>query len=239
MKKSEECVICGAQLEYLDEAVEMECAVCHRRFTNNVRCINGHYVCDDCHTSGIDSVVGICMRETSTDPFEIIEKMMQLPTCHMHGPEHHVMVGASLITAYRNAGGDVDLEKALAEMVRRGRQVPGGACGHWGACGACVSTGMFISIITKSNPLAGEPWGLCNLMTSKALASVAETGGPRCCKRDSYKSILSAIDFVADNFGIHLQKPDAIRCTRSALNNQCIGEKCPFNEGTGVKNGGW
>lgn len=28
--------------------------------------------------------------------------------CHMHGPEHHVMVGAALLTAYKNAGGAID-----------------------------------------------------------------------------------------------------------------------------------
>ena len=27
----EECLICGAPLEYLEEAVPMECAVCHRK----------------------------------------------------------------------------------------------------------------------------------------------------------------------------------------------------------------
>lgn len=62
--------------------------------------------------------------------------MMSLPTCHMHGPEHHIMVGASLITAYHNAGGELEMDWALSEIVRRGKQVPGGACGNWGACGA-------------------------------------------------------------------------------------------------------
>lgn len=72
----------------------------------------------------------------------------------MHGPEHHVMVGSALLAAYHNAGGEVELEKALKEMYKRGKSVPDGACGFWGVCGAGVSTGMFLSIITKSTPLA-------------------------------------------------------------------------------------
>lgn len=52
----------------------------------------------------------------------------------------HAWSGASLITAYHNSGGDVDMEWALTEMVRRGRQVPGGSCGNWGACGAGINT---------------------------------------------------------------------------------------------------
>lgn len=226
---NEECIICGAPLEYLDKPIEMECAICHHKFTNNVRCEQGHYVCDECHTSGIDTIIGICMQETSKNPIEVIEKLMSLPTCHMHGPEHHIMVGASLITAYKNAGGDVDMEWALSEIVRRGKQVPGGACGNWGACGAGISTGMFISIVTKSSPLAGETWGLSNLMTSRALARIAETGGPRCCKRDSYNAILAAIEFVEDKFGIKMERPARLICSRSSMNNQCLKSKCPFN----------
>ena len=82
-----------------------------------------------------------------------------MPFCHMHGPEHHVMVGAALLTAYKNAGGDLDLPKALQEMYSRGKAVPGGACGFWGACGAGISAGQFVSIATSSTPLAVEPWG--------------------------------------------------------------------------------
>ena len=80
-------------------------------------CVNGHYVCNECHSKGVDSIVGLCLNETSCDPIEIIGKMMDMPFCHMHGPEHHVMVGAALLTAYRNAGGELDLEKSLKEIV--------------------------------------------------------------------------------------------------------------------------
>ena len=153
--------------------------------------------------------------------------MMALPFCHMHGPEHHVMVGAALLTAYRNAGGDVDLPSALTEMIRRGKSVPGGACGFWGACGAGISAGMFLSIITKATPLATDSWGLSNRMTSKALSEIGSVGGPRCCKRDSWFSILAAVDFVKEHFGIEMERPEIV-CSHSAHNAQCIGKRCPF-----------
>ena len=79
----------------------------------------------------------------------------------------------------------MSLEEALHEMMRRGGEVPGGACGFWGACGAGISTGMFMSIITGSTPLQTDAWGLSNQMTAAALAKIGEVGGPRCCKRDS------------------------------------------------------
>ena len=112
----EECLICKAPLEYLVRDEVMECAVCHKKEPSKTRCVNGHYVCNDCHTKGMDSIFGLCLSETSTDPIAIVRRMMDLPFCHMHGPEHHVMVGAALLTAYRNAGGALDLEKALSAL---------------------------------------------------------------------------------------------------------------------------
>ena len=223
----EECLICKAPLEYLDTDVLMECAICHKQELSKTRCVQGHYVCSDCHTQGMDSLFGLCLSETSRDPMAILEKLMELPFCHMHGPEHHVMVGAALLTAYKNAGADLDLPKALQEMYSRGKAGPGGACGFWGACGAGISAGQFVSIATGSTPLAAEPWGLSNRMTARALESIGTVGGPRCCKRDSYLSILAAIDFAAEHLNVHMTKTAPV-CTRSDQNNQCIGARCPF-----------
>lgn len=226
----DECLICKAPLEYLEEDVEMECAICHKKENSKTRCVNGHYVCSECHTKGMDSIIGVCLNEESKNPIEIIEKMMSMPFCHMHGPEHHVMVGAALLTAFKNAGGDIDLEKALFEMYNRGKQVPGGTCGFWGACGAGVSTGIYMSIATKATPLAVEEWGLANKMTSSALERIGEIGGPRCCKRDSYLAIMSAVEFTEKHLGVSMELND-IWCTRSAQNNQCIQGRCPFYKG--------
>ena len=229
--KNEECLICGAPLEYLEQDTMMECVLCHKKEPSKTRCIKGHYVCTNCHTAGMDSIMALCMAETSKDPIAILEKMMSQSFCHMHGPEHHVLVGAALLTAYNNAATDtmkVDLQSGLLEVMSRGRQVPGGACGYMGACGAAISTGIFMSVITRNTPLSTETWQLCNLMTARALEQVALNGGPRCCKRDSYLSILTAVDFVKEHLGVEMEKPE-VKCSRSRINNQCIGEKCPFS----------
>ncbi|MBQ5437205.1 MAG: SAM-dependent methyltransferase [Firmicutes bacterium] len=225
---NDECLICGAPLEYLDHEEMMTCDICGRREASNTRCVNGHYVCNTCHKKGLDSILGLCMSETSKDPVKIIKKMMSMPFCHMHGPEHHVMVGAALLTAYKNAGGDIDLKKALDTMMIRGGQVPGGACGNWGACGAGISSGIFVSIISGSTPLAEEPFSLAHGMTSRSLARIGQVGGPRCCKRGSFISILEAVDYVREHFGVEMEKPQVV-CGWFNKNNQCTEERCPFH----------
>ena len=226
----EECIICGAPLMYLDQEELMECALCHKKESSRAKCVNGHYVCDECHTPGIDRIIGVCLHETSADPIRIIQKLMDMEFCHMHGPEHHVMVGAALLTAYKNAGGNLELESALYEMQSRGKHVPGGTCGMWGACGAGISSGIFLSILTGATPLSGEEWGLANEMTSRALLRIGQVGGPRCCKRDSYLAILTAVEFVKEKLGVEMEKNKVV-CRHSGQNNQCIGRRCPFQAG--------
>ena len=225
---TEECLICGAPLVYTQTDALMECAVCHKKAYSKTACEKGHYVCDECHTGGMDALMGVCLASRSKNPIEIIRQLMALPSCHMHGPEHHIMVGAALLTAYKNAGGKIDLEKSLVEMQTRGTQVPGGACGFWGACGAGISTGIFLSIVTGATPLKNKEWGLSNQMTSEALGAIAAHGGPRCCKRNSYTAIKYAVAFAKIHLGVVMEL-DAIQCTHSGENNQCIKERCPFH----------
>ena len=225
---NDECLICAAPLEYLNADEIMECELCRKKQSSKTKCINGHFVCDECHTGGMDQFVSVCLHSESRNPIEILETMMRMPFCHMHGPEHHTMVGSALLTAYKNAGGDIDLKTALYEMQKRGRQVPGGVCGFWGACGAGISTGIYVSIITNSTPLATAAWGLSNQMTSRSLGKISEYGGPRCCKRDSYLAITEAVEFTKEHLGIEMES-GAVICSRAHLNNQCLQSTCLFH----------
>lgn len=226
---NDECLICGAPLKYLENDKLMECAVCHKKENSKTACEKGHFVCDECHTSGMDGIISICLSSKSNNPIEILEKMMSMPSCHMHGPEHHAMVGSALLTAYKNSGGDINLKSAVFEMQKRGKQVPGGACGFWGACGAGISAGMYISVVLKSTPLAKEAWGLSNQMTARALDAIGKNGDPRCCKRDSYLAIVEAVNFTKEKLGIQMSLNNII-CSRSHLNNQCLKNDCPFHK---------
>lgn len=72
-----------------------------------------------------------------------------------------------------------------------------------------------------------EEFAIANEATSRALHKIAEVGGPRCCKRDSYLSILSTIDFVKEKLNIEIEKTE-VKCNFKSKNNQCIGKRCPF-----------
>ena len=224
------CLVCGKPIIYFDKAKKMKCIMCHKTFESYASCEDGHFVCDECHAKkGIDMVMEECKNSTSKNPIALLQKLMEDPYIYMHGPEHHVMVGAVLLTAYHNCGGEIDLDEALEEIKQRGGQYPGGSCGLWGACGAAVSTGMFMSILTKATPLTGKSWRMSNEMTAKALEEIAKLGGPRCCKRNSFTAVKVAAEYVRENMGIVMELPEKILCDFSAENKQCLKKHCPYN----------
>lgn len=225
---NEECLICKAPLEYLQESVLMECDICHKQELSRTRCIHGHYVCNECHTQGLDSIFSDCLSATGTDSVAILNELMALPFCHMHGPEHHIMVGMALLTACHNAGADFDLKAALHEMKKRGSAVPGGTCGFWGACGAGLSTGMAVSILTETTPLSTEGFGLVHKLTARVLNRIGDIGGPRCCKRNSYLALQEATAFINEHLNLPITHTE-ILCHNAEKNNQCLHERCPFN----------
>lgn len=193
------------------------------------RCKNGHYVCDECHSrDGIAMITEYCMQTQSRNPFEIMQILMRHPAIHMHGPEHHVLVGSALLAAYFNSGGQGNRKDLLELMALRGGRVPGGVCGFWGSCGAGISTGIFISLVTGATPTTEENWGLSNCMTATSLAAIGEVGGPRCCKRDSFIAVREACRFCKEKLGAEMELPEQITCDFVSRNRECIGLRCPF-----------
>lgn len=207
----------------------MICEVCGKTFYSKTCCKQGHFICDACHMSqALKNTLYGCLSENSRNPITIMQKLMKEPQVCMHGPEHHVLVGAALLTAYYNSGGSIKLEPTLKEMVLRGKNVPGGTCGYWGCCGAAISAGIFFSIITKTTPLSSQNWGLGSMLTSRVLGEIGKAGGPRCCKRASFLTISASICFVRENLGICMDSQDSISCTFWRGNNECLQYQCPF-----------
>lgn len=169
-----------------------------------------------------------CLNSVTTDPIELIIHIMQKEYISIHGPEHHVLDGACFLTAMHNTGVEFDLDTALDEMIERGKKMPGATCGQWGVCGSASSIGAALAILHGTGPLSNNQYYKDNLnFVSKALGNIAEVGGPRCCKRNAFLSLHTAIDFVREQYGIELPK-HKLTCCFSHQNKQCMASACPF-----------
>ena len=222
------CMLCGKPLRYEQTAVLRKCAVCGEDKLSECACEDGHFVCDDCHAAGLDVFfVPFLLQSAEKDPLLLLEQVMALPQVHMHGPEHHIIVPCVLLTAFHNCGGGNDLKEDLAKALKRSKQVPGGTCGYWGVCGAAAGAGIYLSILTGSSPVNEAAWPLPQKLVARILNTLADVGGPRCCKRTSRLAILEAVRFTAELFGVEMPE-SAPRCTYMRQNRECIGSLCPF-----------
>lgn len=157
----------------------------------------------------------------SIDPLQRADELMQLEGFPLHYPVHHFLVPAVLLAAVREAQrADKELFIRNLDLAKeRSRQVPGGSCGFFGACGAAVGVGIFWSVLTDSTPYSKETWALANRETGKALTSLSELGEPRCCKRCTWRSIESALTEIEKTLAIRLPAAQ-ITCTFHEQNKE-------------------
>jgi hypothetical protein len=224
------CLICGFELNYLPAEEKFPCTYCGKAFVSDVCCVNHHYVCDRCHAlSANDLIEQFCRTTLITDPSRIAAILMKNPQIKMHGPEHHFLVPAALLAAWYNRNKNMLRKDAAIFLARRrAEDVKGGFCGFHGACGAAIGTGIFISIITGATPVAKEEWRLANLMSAASLKVIAENGGPRCCKRDSFLAIDTAVTFLKEHFETELPLEERLKCEFTILNRECLGDECIY-----------
>ncbi|HEX2946301.1 MAG TPA: DUF5714 domain-containing protein [Clostridia bacterium] len=225
-KKTEGCLICGSELVYTSGAVKKEfCVICGREFESNVKCKNGHYVCDACHRSDIlEKVEKLLQSSMENNPVKLAKKVFGLAGLNMHGPEYHSIVPAILVAAWQNNSGKKDASK-IREAIRRGTDIKGGSCGFGGNCGAGVGAGIAVSIIEGATPMSGVGRSAANRATGQALIDISMNVGPRCCKREavtSIESFMKSTDYFAGFSGTKYI------CSQYGKNKDCIHQRCPY-----------
>lgn len=169
-------------------------------------------------------------EEKRANPIRIFKNIAKKEYVSIHGPEHHILDGASLLVAYKNAGGKIEIDDALEKLMAEGLRMPGAMCGLWGVCGAITSIGAALSIIDGTGPLSTDgTWGNHMQFTSNAISELGKINGPRCCKRDAMIAFKNGIFYVNSHYGIPLEY-EHVKCEYSNHNEQCIKERCPYYE---------
>ncbi|MCX6230521.1 MAG: DUF5714 domain-containing protein [Bacteroidetes bacterium] len=230
MEHKSGCLICGNEIVYLQSNEISKCVYCNNEFNINERCEDGHYICDKCHSSGaMDIISAYCLQTASINPVEIANIIMKHPAVKMHGPEHHFLLPAVMLSVYYRITGNTEVLPLKLEKARkRSEMIPGGFCGSHGNCGAAVGSGILMSLITEATPLSKNEWQLSNMATAKSLYSIAMHGGPRCCKRDIYLSIIETTQFVNENFKTAIPVDTVISCEFYKFNKECLFKECVF-----------
>lgn len=168
--------------------------------------------------------------EEKGDAVKILIKLMDEAYISMHNPFHHFIVPASLLTAVCMVKGSTgeELYQLLKTAKERADYIAGGFCADYGACGAGIGTGIFMSVYTDTTTMSEESWQWCNGITGAALRAISEIPGPRCCKRTSFLAVRAAVCYIREKLQLELKEPENITCKYYQHNPECKKELCPF-----------
>ncbi|HBD95083.1 MAG: hypothetical protein A2015_02300 [Spirochaetes bacterium GWF1_31_7] len=223
------CLVCGGFLEY-GKLEKHTCLFCGKEFEAEVSCVHKHYICDHCHSSEAVEILEKFIAVTELkDPIQMADIIMHHPSFKMHGTEHHYLVPAVLVKSIQNSGYEVN--NLFFNIVKaRGSSLPGGTCGYWGACATAIGCGISSAIYLKTSPLSTDNYSLVHSFTADAINEIAKKPGPRCCKRNTYTSILAGIKSFKKYTDIEIQASTPV-CSFFKDNNECLGLECPYFPG--------
>jgi len=222
------CMVCGAELRYLEVERTQRCHYCGEVLSAPAQCAAGHFVCDACHgAAAVEILERVCLGSRETDAVALMQAVRTHPSFPMNGPEHHSLVPAVILAALRNGGEPVTDAQIVAAM-RRGGTVAGGACAYLGVCGAASGVGIAVSLLLGADPLNGEKRQAVQRATQRVLGAVAAFEAPRCCQRDSWVALREAAALLPESTGRTLKAPHQVVCDQWPANAECIRERCPL-----------
>jgi 7,8-dihydro-6-hydroxymethylpterin dimethyltransferase len=222
------CMVCGGPLDYPGEDMLLQCFYCGSQKKANAVCEKGHFVCDVCHSAdSIKIIKQVCLNTGERDMISIMKKIRSSPAFPVHGPEHHSLVPAVILAAYRNSGGRLSDDRLLAG-IDRGSAVPGGSCAFMGACGAAIGVGIAFSVILEADPCRAAERQSVQKVTSLVLGEIAAFEAARCCQRDSWVALRKAAALSEKYLGIQLEGDAPLICRQFSRNKECIKTQCPL-----------
>lgn len=231
-KKAENCMICGASLEYLETALVVVCNYCGKEEMGYVQCPKGHYVCDECHGKGaFELVKDIAITTDEKDPLSIAELLMAHPKIPFLGCEHALITTASLLAALKNEGSlGVSNEHIAEAMKRTQKQSMPPYCALTGVCGVPIGIGAAFSVILGAACPKDRESAITMHIVARTIDTIANDVGPVCCKSFVRTSLSVGYNVAKEYFNVYLPiNMGNISCFHSNKNHRnCRKNKCLY-----------
>jgi MoaA/NifB/PqqE/SkfB family radical SAM enzyme/SAM-dependent methyltransferase len=222
------CMVCGDPLVYREVESPAGCYYCQAILPANAVCESGHFVCDACHTTdGLSIIEHVCQTTRETDLIALLDMIRRHPAIPRHGPEHHVLVPAVILTAYRNLGGEVTPEM-FRTALSRSKSVPGGVCGFWGVCGVAVGVGIAFSLLLEANPVKPQERHQVLGAVQAVHGEMTSQEAARCCQRECWLALRQAAELSRELLPIPLRAEAPLVCRQNRERQDCLQSDCPL-----------
>lgn len=221
------CMVCGDPLIYHKIDTERQCYNCGKIVLANAECEKGHFICDSCHEmDSIEIIKNECLLSKETDASLLMQKIRSHKIFPLHGPEHHSLIPAVILTVMRNNGVDIS-DTQIITAINRGQSIPGGACAFNGICGAAAGAGIAMSVLFGADPYDGKKRQSVQKVTASVLNEIASFEAARCCQRDSWIALKTFADILKEK-GLTSFEVSKIECCQFKKNYECIKLECPL-----------
>jgi hypothetical protein len=219
------CTVCGGELEQVH--MTAVCTFCGNETPAQYLCANGHHICEECQLAEWPQVVErVCEGSHETDPAAIVNLIMKHPMSVMHSPQHHILITAAVLAALHNSGVRPLAPGRLSSAIERTKGIPLASCGLRGECGAAICVGALVSILTGATYQKDRERSLALQASAEALLSIAQAGGPRCCKQSVFLALETTSNFLKRELNLDL--PVHPQCDFAARNEECKQERCKY-----------
>lgn len=153
------------------------------------------------------------------------------------GPQHHVLLTAALLTAYRNNGYELNLTQALSSAIQGIKEVASCTCTHGNDCSLGKAAAVFLAIILEYSPHFSMDEKArnhhCQTLRDcclSAFPTVCRMGRRHCCKMHGFIAIEVTCRYLKEELGINLPL-SPIFCDLAVLHPECQFSYCPYFTG--------
>lgn len=209
----------------------MTCIYCGKKEHGNIKCPDGHYICEACHNSdSMRLIEKIVFTTTSNNPFEISELLINHPGLPMLGCQHAYIAGGALMAAIKNEGSrTVHPEEIREVFIRTAKQAQGGYCGLTGICGIVPAIGACFSILTGSRCGTDREQQITMEAVTRIMRAIANLTGPGCCKAYVRAGLEVAVRYLRESLRIALPSGMVTKCKHSLRHpHECRRQRCPY-----------
>lgn len=218
--------MCGTE-KVCNATKDRRCTQCAHTPQTSAQCMGTGFRCDNCIINQCETKAkSVCFETILRNPVEIAAHLVKAPFMPNHGVAYHFVVGASLLAAYKNCGGKIDLPQILNLMLGYGKRLASSEYTIWSNLGLGITVGIFINLIAQTNAFNEDGRKLSSHLTARYLEAVTCEGGATCCRANALVAIREAAAFTDEILGVKMEMPQTLEC--AALLEGCDPETCRF-----------
>lgn len=171
---------------------------------------------------------------TEKDAFAILNDAFGDEGLEPWDPQHHLLITAALLTAYRNNGYEIDFSRALDHALELTKSIANCTCTRGDDCSLGKAARAFLTIVMDYSPdldlTPGEKQMHLHRLTQcvlDAFPTYCRIGTRHCCKMHGFLTVEVTCAYLQENLDITMPCTP-LECRHAPIHPDCHFTDCPY-----------